>query len=659
MMKRILYTILMLLVPLSLPAGQAVSLKSPDRKIAISFSTDREGLTYSLRYGGQLLVENSRLAITMDSAVLGAGARLGKARKLSGVEEYSLPVGKCSHVSSPYREVRIPVLTGCEGYEMEIQARAFDDAVAFRHIVRRTGGRTSLKIRNETFEISPAGNPTATALFMPGFINSHEGVYTRTGLDALDEDRLIDMPMLLEFAGGPYVAVTEANLVDYAGMYLIKEGGKLTSRLSPRLDDPAYSVLLDSVCITPWRVFLVSDRVGALIESTALTSLASPCAIEDTSWLKPGKTTFPWWNDTEVPDTTFQPGNNFLTNKYYIDFAADNGLEYHSVYGYADMPWYYDNGPGFGLAGPDADLTRPAPTLDFKAVCDYAKSRGVDIHVWLNWAALYKDIDRVFTKFNEWGVKGMMVDFMNRDDQEMIKIQETILRKAAEHKLFIQFHGASKPSGLWRTYPNEFTREGTLNYEVYKWDAARDMGADHDLTMPFTRLLAGPADYHLGGFRSVPYDEYKVRYSRPNVTSTRCHMLAMYVVLESYLNMVCDYPEAYLGQPGFEFLRQVPTTWDETRVLDAEVTGHIVTARRKGAEWYIGGIAGSKGKSLEVPLSFLGEGRYVAEIYTDTDRAASEPNSLDRKVLSVGSGDVIPVRMAESGGFVMRIVPEQ
>ena len=195
------------------------------------------------------------------------------------------------------------------------------------------------------------------------------------------------MPTHFEFTDGTQMAVTEASIINYSGMYLTRRNGQLTSRLSPRLDVPEFSVLLENEGKTPWRVFMLGDEVADLMESTALTSLCEPCKIEDTSWLKPGKTTFPWWNDTVVPDDfPFQAGNNFQTNKYYIDFAADHGLEYHSVYGYADMPWYIDDGPGFGAAGPNADLTRHDPRLDFPAVCRYAKSRGVDIHVWLNWA---------------------------------------------------------------------------------------------------------------------------------------------------------------------------------------------------------------------------------------------------------------------------------
>lgn len=639
-------------------AQNSVKVKSPDGNLELTFSAERKGVTYSIDYKKSTLVDKSLVGIIFDNGNFGNIARFGKAVTESGKEDYDLPVGKTSHVSSNWNGVIIPVTDkNTSGINLSIQIRVFNDAAAFRYIFSSTGDNNEIRIRNERMDINTGSNGKITTLFVPGFINTHEGLYTTKTLDELDEEKLIDMPVLIEYDNGTYMSVTEANLVDYAGMYLIKKDGVLSSRLSPRLDNPEYSVLLEKEGKTPWRVFLASDKIGDLIESTALTSLCDPCKIEDTSWLKPGKTTFSWWNNTQVPDTTFQPGNNFLTNKYYIDFAADNNLEYHSVYGYADMPWYYDDGPGFGHAGPNADLTRPSSVLDFEAVCKYAQSRGVDIHVWLNWAALYKDIDNVFTKFNEWGVKGMMVDFMDRDDQEMIKIQETILQKAAEHKLFIQFHGASKPSGLSRTWPNEFTREGTLNYEVYKWDGNGDMGADHDINMPFTRLLAGPADYHLGGFRSVTKKDFKVHHSSPNVTSTRCHMLAMYVVLESYLNMVCDYPEAYKGEPGFKFLQDVPTSWDETKVLDAQARKYIITARRKGDEWYIGGITNSESRELELAFDFLKDGRYKAELYMDSEDSEEYPNHLTTGTRIFDSQSKFKVRMSASGGFTMKLSP--
>lgn len=624
----------------------------------MTFKTVKGKLKYKVIYRDSDIVSYSSAALETDKGRVGENVKIKDVTFNEGIEEYNLIVGKKSHVKSPWKEsiISLEDKNNC-GINLSLQVKVFNDAAAYRFIFESSDENAKVKIKNEIMDLGIADNTTATVMFLDGFINSHEGVYVRKSIKDLDEGRLIEMPAHFEFANGTHLAVTEASVTDYAGMYLTKDNTKLTSRLSPRLDNPQYSVIIEKKGKTPWRVFMLGDNPGSLMESTVLTSLCDPCKIEDTSWIRPGKTTFPWWNDTQVPDTTFQVGNNFLTNKYYIDFAADNGIEYHSVYGYADMPWYYDDGPGFGLAGPNADLTRPDPRLDFQSVCRYAQSRGVDIHVWLNWAALYKDIDNVFDKFNEWGVKGMMVDFMNRDDQEMILIQEDILRKAAEHKLFIQFHGSSKPSGLSRTWPNEFIREGTLNYEVYKWDRSRTMGADHDINIPFTRGLAGPADFHLGGFRSKAYDEWVEHYSAPFVTSTRCHMLAMYIVLDGYLGMVCDYPDAYRGQPGFRFLAELPTTWDDTKIVDAKTSEYVITARRKNDVWYVGCINNSKERSMKLPLDFLGYGRYEAQIYVDAKDSDENPDNLSYSTKLIDASDVLDINLKGSGGFAIKLTP--
>jgi len=372
-------------------------------------------------------------------------------------------------------------------------------------------------------------------------------------------------------------------------------------------------------------VIFISDRIGTFLESNLLTSLNEPSRLGDLSWLKPGKTTFPWWNGNVVPDTLNAPGNNFVTNQYYIDFCARNGIEYHSVVEYGLHQWYVDDGINF-QPGPNADVTKAVPGLDMKEICDYAKSKGVAVRVWVHWAALYPKLDSAFTIFEQWGLSGMMVDFMDRDDQEMVNMQEEMLLKAAKHKLHIQFHGAYKPTGMHRTYPNELTREGTLNYEVNKWD--KRITPDHDLNIVFIRMIAGSTDYHMGGFRAVPDSLFKVQYTRPLMLGTRCHMLAMYVVLESYLGMLCDYPAAYEGEPGFEFLRQVPTTWDEIRVLDAKLHQYIIIARRKGDNWYIGSINNREARSINIPLGFLPAGNFTATIYTDSPEAERNPNLL-------------------------------
>lgn len=402
-----------------------------------------------------------------------------------------------------------------------------------------------------------------------------------------------------------------------------------------------------------WRVISVADRVGGLLETNILTSLNEPCRIEDTSWIKPCRTTFTWWNGNVVPDSTFSPGNNFDTNKYYIDFAARNGLDAHGIYGYAETPWYYDDNFNFGWAGPNADVTKPIPCLNMPRIVEYARSKGVGIHLWVHWRPLYDKLEEAFALYEGWGVRGLMVDFMDRNDQEMIRIQEEILECAARHRLFIQFHGSSKPSGLVRTYPNEFTREGTLNYEVCKWDTL--VNADHDIAIPFTRMLAGATDYHLGGFRALPRSEFKIQYVNPHVMSTRCHMLAMYVVLENHLTSLCDTPKAYEGQPGFEVLRTVPGTWDEIRVPLARMNEHVTVARRSGSDWWVGSLNNGTERDLKLELDFLSEGDYQATIYTDAEDVERNPNNLDRQVRKVTRKDIIELNLAKDGGALLHI----
>jgi alpha-glucosidase len=490
------------------------------------------------------------------------------------------------------------------------------------------------------------------ALLLPNFTTSHEGEYTHSSFTKLKEDTLLDMPALFTFPGPIYVAITEAALLDYAGMYLVRRGKVLTSSLSPLPGQTQVKVKAKLPHYSPWRVLMISDHIGALIESNILTSLNEPSKINDLSWIKPGKTTFPWWNGNVVPDTLNAPGNNFVTNQYYIDFCSRNGLEYHSVVEYGLHQWYRDDGVNF-QPGPNADVTTPVPGLDMKEVCDYAKQHGVDIRVWVHWAALYPKLDTAFAIFEKWGIKGMMVDFMDRDDQEMVNIQTEIVRKAAQHHMHIQFHGAYKPTGLSRTWPNEFTREGTLNYEVNKWD--KRITPDHDLNIVFTRMLAGPTDYHLGGFRAVPDSLFKVQYTRPLMLGTRCHMLAMYVVLQNPLGMVCDYPAAYEGEPGFDFIKEVPTTWDATKVLDARVGEFIVIARKKGNDWFSGAITNHSERSINIPLSFLDEGKYVAEIYSDAADVNIKPNHLQKQNKNVSNKDVLSIRLAAGGGMVIHL----
>lgn len=641
---------------LSLFARKSVQLTSPNGKLKFSLTLEREHPVYDIQYQKQALVQNSPLSLVFDNGAFGEGLKMNKPVFSTKEETYELIVGKSKTVHSLSKEVVIPLEeTTAPFRKINLVVRAFNDGIAFRYEFPEQPNWKSYVMYDENTAFNVVDNPKFLGMYLPSYQTSYEATYSHVKYEEIKERNLMDMPALFEYPNHIFMAITEAAVRDYAGMYLWKENGCLQGKLSPKLNQEQIKVEASLPHQSPWRVFMISDRVGALIESDLLTNLNEPCKIEDTSWIKPGKTTFTWWNGNVTPDTTFLGGNNFPTNKYYIDFAARNGLDFHSIYGYAEQPWYTDDGTWFGFPGENSDITKPVSSLNMQEICDYAKSQGVQIHLWTNWKPLYAKIDEAFALFEKWGVVGMMIDFMDRDDQEMIRIQEEFLAKAAKHHLFVQFHGSSKPSGLHRTYPNEFTREGTLNYENFK--GCMVTTADHDISMPFTRLLAGAADYHLGGFRALPKDKFKIQQSNPYVTSTRCHMLAMYVVLESYLGMICDTPEAYEGQPGFEFLQTVPTTWDKTVVPDASVNEYVAIARRHGDDWYVGAINNSQARDVEIALDFLGKGDYKVTLYKDAQDTDTNPNHLIKETFTVTAKDKITVPLASDGGAAMHIQP--
>lgn len=646
-------------ITLPLFAQKNIKLSSPDGNIILSFKLTGKAPVYQVAYKGQILINDSKLSLSFkENSDFGTNLKMLESSFNNVDEMYELVAGKTKTVRDRHREVVIPLIEGGGAKrQINLAVRAFNDGVAFRYEFPQQKSWPSYTLTDENSTFNIAGNPKVRTLLWGNYNNSHEGFYQKLPLSEIKEDTLMDMPALFEFPQKVYMALTEADLRDYASMYLMKHNGVLKSQLSPLQGQTEIKVKAVLPHHTPWRVMMISSRVGALIESNMLTSLCEPTKFKDLSWLKPGKTSFHWWNGDVTPDTTFPPGINFETNKYYIDFCARNHIEYHSVIGYGGFAWYKSDAVGYGVVGPHTDVTQTVPSLDMQQVCDYAKQKGVGIHVWVHWKAIYPKLEEAFTQFEKWGIKGMMVDFLKRDDQEMVNIQEEILKKAAEHKLFIQFHGAYKPTGLNRTYPNEFTREGTLNYENNKW-RNEGLSPNHDLDIVFTCLLAGATDYHLGGFRAVPASEFKTQYTRPLMIGTRCHMLAMYVVLESYLAMAADYPAAYEGQPGFDFLQKVPTVWDETNVPNAEVDKYVTIARCNGKDWYIGSINNTEARTIKISLNFLPQGNYNAELYTDAPDAEKNPNHLIKETKTVSKTDVITVHLAAGGGQAMRIVKQ-
>jgi alpha-glucosidase len=641
---------LFLFLPIYLFAQKEVRLNSPDGNIVFTMKLNEDLPVYSITFKKNILIENSSVNLDIE----GLGTLQKVVINQSAIKEinenYKLVVGKASTVNNHYRQVIISLGDKMnKNYQFDLEVRVFNDGVAFRYLVPKQNGRSSFTLLEEQTQFRFTADPIVKALLLPNFTTSHEGLYTTALLSAIKEDTLMDMPALFQLPDKTFMAITEAALLDYAGMYLIKHNGTLYSQLSPLPNQQKIKVKATFPHNSPWRVLLISDRLGALIESNIITSLNAPSAIKDVSWLKPGTTTFPWWNGTIIPDS-ITGGNNFETNKYYIDFCAANNIKYHSVVEYGGHEWYTNDGSDY-QPGKNVDITKPVEGLNIKQVCEYGKKKNVGIRVWTHWKALYPKLDTAFTLFENWGLSGMMVDFMDRDDQEMVNIQTEILQKAAAHHLHIQFHGAYKNTGLSRTYPNEFTREGTMNYEYDKWDTI--VSPDADINIPFTRMLAGSTDYHLGGFRALPQSKFIVQNFRPYVMGTRCHMLAMYVVLENYLSMVCDYPDAYTGQPGFEVIKNIPTIWDETHVPAAEVGEYVSIARRKNDNWYIGTITNNTAREVIINFNFLREGKYIAEIYSDAPDTNENANDLIKQKIVVTRATTLKLILASGGGNVI------
>ena len=638
----------LILISICAYGQREMSVASPDKSIVFNLKMTDTAPLYKVSYKAKPILRYSALQFNFqEGGKFPLNLKSAKPVYTQKIESYELVVGKNKKITSRYTQMVVAMEenTGMKR-KINLVVRVFNDGIGFRFEFPEQEWK-SYTLTNEQTEFNIDGNPIVRSLLLPNYTTSHEGEYSVLPLNNIKNDTLMDVPTLFELENGNFVAITEAALSNYAGMYLVRKNGKLVSSLSPLPRQTEVKVKASIPHQTPWRVLMINDRIGALIESNILTNLNEPCKINDVSWIKPGKTTWPWWNGNITPDTNWTPGNNFETNKYYIDFCANNHLEYHSVVEYGGHEWYKSDGENF-FPGPNTDVTKPVPGLNMQQICDYGKQKGVGIRVWVHWQALYPKLEAAFTQFEKWGISGLMVDFMDRDDQEMVNMQEEILRRAAAHKLHIQFHGAYKPTGMHRTWPNEFTREGAMNYEYDKWSDL--MTPDHDINIPFTRMLAGSTDYHLGGFRAVPKSKFKIQYSRPLVMATRAHMLAMYVVLENYLGMVCDYPDAYIGQPGFDFIQQVPTTWDETKVIDAKVGEWICIARRKGEQWFIGSITNSTSREINLHLDFLTSGESEATIYADATDTNENPNHLKISTIPVKQGDIIKLKLESGGG---------
>jgi alpha-glucosidase len=641
----------------------SILLSSPDNLIQIKFSIVSAAgqasggqLVYEVAYKGKPLLEKSNLGLDLqDQPALGAGLRIVDSKPSKINETYSVPAGKFNPVHNECNTIAVDLLENQRSArKLTIEARAYNDGVAFRYVIPDEPHTKTVRVVNEKTQFVLPEDATMFPLILRNFRSSWEDNYRTLAVTGLHPESLVGLPLLMELPGKAWLAITEAHIENYAGMYLmhspIENSRILEARLSPHVDEPGLAVSGQTPIQSPWRVVMIGDAPGRLIESNIVENLNPPSAISDTSWIRPGKAAWDWWSGPYDEGVDFKVGKNTATAKHYIDFASKSGFEYFML----DGGWA---ARGTGANDSGADITQAQPNLDMPELLQYAKSKNVKIWLWAHWTDIDRQMDEAFPLYEKWGIAGVKIDFMNRDDQWMVDFYRRVAKNAAEHHLMIDFHGAYKPDGIRRTYPNVITREGVLGLEYNKWSAR--VTPDHNLMLAFTRMLAGPMDYTPGGFTNVNREAFQPRNVHPMVMGTRAHQVALFIVFQSPFEMVSDYPEAYTGQKEFPFLAAVPTTWDETRVLNAKVGGYITIARRHGKEWYIGSITGSHAAQLDIPTEFLGAGEYTAETMSDAPDADSSPTHTVLEQKKVNRSERLHATLVPGGGQAIRLRPAQ
>ncbi|MFC1529079.1 glycoside hydrolase family 97 protein, partial [Candidatus Latescibacterota bacterium] len=635
---------------------------SPDGAVHVSVTTnggpDGDSLSYTVTFNGTQIVTDSPLGMEFaDGSSFGTDMYCTEAYQINEHDSnWETVVGKSASVRDHYKEIEFRLSDDSKNF-IDIVIRAYNDGVAFRYVLKSIGGADTVVITRELSGFRFAGDYNCWALKLENYITSYETSFTPETLSDISTEDLTGLPLLVKVSDTAWAAVTEANLTDYAGMYLKGDStdvGLLRADLSPLPDGDGVCVKRDipqsDWCTTPWRVIMLADEPGRLIESDIVLNLNEPCAI-DASWIKPGKTAWDWWCCQTVVGEDFEGAMDDRTMKYFIDFAAEYGLEYMLV----DAGWYAAHTDG------DADIAKSIPEIDVPELVRYANSKNVDIILWLHWKCAVRQMDEAFPLYKSWGVKGVKVDYMSRDDQEMVNLYRDMIKTSAENELLIDFHGAYKPTGIRRTYPSLITREGVMGLEWLK--ASNYVDPEHNCTLPFTRMLAGPMDYTPGGFNNVLREDYKIHPGdwggtiAPLVLGTRSHQLALFVIFESPLQMVADHPANYRENPESDFIRQVPVSWDETKVLNGEVSDYITMARRKGDDWYLGSITDWDARELSVNLDFLGSGYYRIEIFADGFDAETNAKSVSMSEDTVNSRSTLNITMVSGGGYAARLVP--
>jgi alpha-glucosidase len=620
--------------------SQTFNVKSPDNKIEVTISNS-EKLNYSVVYNGRIIINPSQLGFEFKDELPMTGDFNVVDQSVKNFNETWIPVVKSKHteIVNNYNELQL-TLKEKSGLmrNMELYIRAYNDGAAFRYKLSRSAKVGDRQITKESTTFSIPGDPKAWVVEYGGYASSNESEFIEHPLSYLNDKSIAGMPFLMDYGNNCWVAITEAKIDNYAAFYIGTNGNsnQLTTKLVPVPGEPetGVKVRFSDEVYTPWRVLMIGETPGTLIESEIIQNLNDPCAIKDPSWIKPGISAWDHWWSGEVK-------MEMPVIKQYIDLASQMGWPYMLV----DWQWYGK------FNSPEADITKWAPQINMPEIIEYARSKNVKIIVWLyssdvNRNSSYK---KAFPLFEKWGVAGIKIDFMDRDDQQMVNWYHDIIKCAAENHLMVDFHGAYKPDGIIRTWPNMITREGVMGNEYYKF--SDKMSPEHNVKLAFTRMLAGQMDYTPGAFLNVTKEQYK-NQTPAIVWNTRAAELSKFVIYESPLTVVCDHPDNLLNQPGVDFLKIVPTTWDDIRFVGGYPGDYVAIAKRSGDKWFVGVMNNSVGKSVDIKLSFLPAGNYEAEVWADTKNSDKEPKELKKSIIKIKSESTIKVTMAKNGGFV-------
>lgn len=641
------------------------TLTSPNGRIKSTVSTGAV-TTFTLYTTTQHILEASPIAMQLaDGQAWGKNTSKAKVRRGSARNTIDAPLYKRAKVADCYNAL---TLTG-RGYELEF--RMYDDGMAYRFV-----GKThdSVTVRNEEAQFNFAKDFEATVPYIinrtkkPGapleeqWWNDQQCQFTPARLSQTNPQNLMAMPFTVALDHGERLCMVEADQENYPGIYLLKDKGdhslkavfprypKTTVRgghgnIEMMVGEREDFIAKDRGERTfPWRALIVSQRDGDLVESDMVYRLAAPCRIGDISWIKPGKAAWDWWNNRALSGVDFKAGFNNATYRYFIDFAKAYGLEYILI----DEGWF---------SAKSTDIFDLAPEIDLKQLVDYADSRGVGILLWTGYLSLQRDMEHAISHYAKMGIKGFKIDFLNRDDQPMMAFMKRMAELCAEHHLLVDFHGTGKPSGFQRTYPNVVNYEAVFGLEQMRWSPKTVDMVTHDVTLPFTRMVAGPMDYTPGAMRNSLKDMYAPNKRNPMSQGTRMHQVGLYFCYDAPLNMLSDSPTMYMKDPVCtRFIAAIPTVWDDTRVLDGRLGEYLVVARKHGGRWYIGAINNWDERTVKVTLPDGCRGK-LAEVMADGINADRVAEDYKHQNVTISTDGQVDIHMAPGGGWGMIVAP--